>query len=155
MKMVYLVAEKSRDPKTKIGAVLVKDKHIISTGYNGFPIGVKDLPERYNNRETKLKYVSHAESNAILSCARFGISSMGSILFTNGTPCQECCKDVIQGGIKEIVIHGQWPEMTHSNLWVESVKISKTMLEECNINVRIFDKFLDVNGYLDGKVIRV
>jgi len=154
MKMVYLVAEKSKDPRTKIGAVLVKDKHIISTGYNGFPIGVNDVKERYTNRETKYKYVVHAEENSILSAARFGIVSFGSTLYTNGIPCNSCMKAVIQGGISEIVIHYQWPEMIHSD-WVESINISKIMMKESNIKLRILDEMLGVRGYLDGKIIDV
>ncbi len=66
MRTVYLVAQKSKDPRTKIGSVLVKDNIIISTGFNGFPIGVLDKQERYLNREQKLRYVSHSESNSVL-----------------------------------------------------------------------------------------
>jgi dCMP deaminase len=154
MKMVYLVAEKSKDPRTKIGAVLVKDKHIISTGYNGFPIGVNDIEERYKDRETKYKYVVHAEENSVLSASRFGISTLGSTIFTNGIPCNSCMKGIIQGGISEIVIHRQWPDMTHSN-WIESTKISKIMMEESGIRLRILDEILGVSGYLDGKIIKI
>ena len=50
---VYLAAQKSRDPRTKIGAVLISEKNLVSTGFNGFPMGVKDLDERYQNRELK------------------------------------------------------------------------------------------------------
>ena len=154
MKQVYLVAEKSRDPRTKIGAVLVKDKHIISSGFNGFPIGVEDLLYRYNDREIKYSFVVHSEHNAVLSCARFGISSLNSVLYTNGMPCNSCMKSIIQGGIKEIIIHKQWPEMTHSN-WIESIRISKIMMEESKINLRILDVVLNMHGYLDGKIIDV
>jgi dCMP deaminase len=154
MKQVYLVAEKSRDPCTKIGAVLVKDKHIISSGFNGFPIGVEDLPYRYNDREIKYSFVVHSEHNAILSCARFGISSLNSTLYTNGMPCNSCMKSIIQGGIKEIIIHKQWPEMTHSN-WIESIRISKVMMNESKINLCVLDVVLNMHGYLDGKIIDV
>jgi len=75
MRMVYLTATKSKDPSSKIGAVIVKDDRVISTGYNGFPIGVSDSQERYLNRETKYKFVVHAEHNSILTAARFGIST--------------------------------------------------------------------------------
>jgi dCMP deaminase len=142
MKHAYLAAEKSKDPRTKIGSVIVKDHHIISTGYNGFPIGVNDSLERYENRETKYAMVVHSEDNAILSASRLGISVCGGTLYTQGMPCNECSKSVIQAGIKEIVIHKQWPTMIKK--WTDSCKISEIMLSEANINIRILDKFLNI-----------
>lgn len=155
MEHVYLAAKKSRDPKTKIGAVLVKDNKIISTGFNGFCIGVRDLSERYNCRETKHSFVAHAESNSILSAARFGISTLGSILYSQGVVCHECCKSIIQGGVKELVVHKQWPNLVHNENWVKSIEISKIMLEEAGVKIRWLDKVLGVKGYLDGKIINV
>jgi len=155
MEHTYLAARKSRDPKTKIGAVLVKDKKIISTGFNGFPIGVEDLDERYQDRITKHDFVAHAESNCILTAARFGISTCGSTLYTQGIACNECCKAVIQGGVKELVVHKQWPNLVHNENWVKSINISKIMFKEAGVEIRILDKVLGVKGYLDGKIIEV
>lgn len=158
MKQVYLIAEKSKDPSTKIGAILVKDNRILSSGYNGFAIGVKDLPERYDNRELKYKLVVHAEANAILSAARFGISTLNSILYTQALPCHDCTKSVIQGGIKEIVLHSLWPKMTSSgdgSHWNESHKISLMMLEETGINIRLFTDTLGLKAYVNGKIYSV
>ena len=154
MRMAYLISSKSRDPRTKIGAVLVKDKRVISMGYNGFPGGVKDLYDRYDDRERKYKFVVHAEDNTILTASRFGICTVGTILYTNGVPCCECAKSIIQGGVKEVVIHKQWPDMTHSG-WIESTKISKIMFDEAKINVRIFDEVLNMSSLLDGNIIHV
>ena len=154
MRMVYLISTKSRDPRTKIGAVLVKDKRVISMGYNGFPGGVNDLPKRYNNREDKYKFVVHAEDNTILTASRFGICTVGTILYTNGIPCCECSKSIIQGGVKEIVTHKQWPDMNHS-AWSESIKISKIMLNESGVNLRVFDGVLNLSSLLDGTIIHV
>lgn len=153
MKHVYLVAEKSKDPRTKIGAVIVKDKHVISSGFNGFPIGVKDSPERYADRQVKYSMVAHAEDNAVLAAARFGISTLGTTLYTQGVPCCECAKSVIQGGIKEVVVHLQWPSMIQK--WIESCKIAEMMLVESGVNVRWLDEPLGVKGYLDGKIFDV
>ena len=150
MEQVYLVAKKSKDPSTKIGAVLVRDKHIISSGYNGFPTGVSDKKDRYANRELKYEFVVHAEDNAILSAARFGISTLGTTLYTQWTPCCECSKSIIQGGIKEIAVHKQWGEMRYSR-WAESCKISKIMLKEAGIHIRILDVKLGIDGYKNGK----
>jgi len=155
MEHVYLAAKKSKDPRTKIGAVLVKDKNIISTGFNGFPVGVKDLDARYNERETKYKFICHGEHNAILQCARLGVSSNGATLFTQGVPCQHCAIALIQGGVKKIVCHKQWPNLIHIDAWVKSIEISKIMLEEAGVEITWLDKVLGVNGYLDGKVINV
>lgn len=155
MRHVYLAAQKSKDPRSKIGAVLVRDKNIISTGFNGFPISVKDLPERYNDRNVKYEFVAHAEFNCIVTAARFGISTNNSILYTQGIVCNECCKSVIQGGIKCLIVHKQWPNLTHNEQWVKSIEISKIMLSEAGIKIMFLDKILGVKGYLDGKLIEV
>jgi dCMP deaminase len=154
MRQVYLVASKSKDPRTKVGAVLVKNNRLISTGYNGFGRKVLDLSERYVDRELKYKYIIHAEHNAILSCAIEGISSNGSVLYTSGTPCNECMKSIIQGGISKIIIHKQWPVM-YSDKWTEAFKITNNMLNETGIQIEYFDRFLDVDVYFDGKKIKV
>ena len=153
MKQVYLTAERSRDPSTKIGSVLVRDKNIIGSGYNGFARKVLDLPERYNNRETKYKFVVHSENNAVLTCARLGISTLDSVLYTQACPCHECMKSIIQGGIKEIVIHKKWP-MDHAH-WLKSFKISKLMAKEAEITLRYLSDKIGVTGYLNGKTIKV
>lgn len=150
MKQVYLIAEKSKDPSTKIGALLVKDNRIISTGYNGFPINVKDLPDRYNDREIKYKFIVHGEDNAVLSAARFGISTIGSTLYTQTIPCNDCTKSVIQGGVTNIVLHSNWPIMNHSK-WKESVEFSLKMLNEANIKIKYLNAKLDVSAYINGK----
>ena len=150
MKQVYLVAEKSKDPSTKFGALLVKDNHIISSGFNGFPIGVKDLPERYCERELKYKFVVHAETNSVLSAARFGISTLGTTLYTQTIPCHDCAKSIIQGGIKKLVVHCKWPVMSHSK-WKESMEISGIMLSESGVEIRYVDEPLNVLAYLNGK----
>jgi len=153
MKQVYLAAEKSKDPSTKIGAVLVKEKNIICTGYNGFARKVLDLPERYNNRELKYKYVAHAEDNVVLTCARLGIQSAGSILYTSAFPCAGCMNSIIQGGIIKIIIHKQWPSMNER--WSESQEISETMRKEAGIELEILDEPLNMIGYFNGKMILV
>ncbi len=155
LRHVYLAAQKSKDPKTKIGAVLVRDKNIISTGFNGFPHRVRDLPERYNDRTLKRRMVCHAEANSVLSAARLGISTLNSVLYSQGIPCSECSKVLIQGGISEIFIHSQWPNLVHSPEWVESIELSKLMLTEAEISIRVFDKVLGLKGFLDGKEIDV
>ena len=153
MKQVYLAAEKSKDPSTKIGAVLVRDNHVISSGYNGFPRKVRDKKRRSLKREIKYEFVVHAEDNAVLAAALFGISTLGTTLYTQGIPCCECAKSVIQGGVKEIVVHKQW-SMGHSR-WKESCKISSIMFKEAGIPIRYLDAILLMDAYRNGKRFRV
>src|SRR4051812_7310796 len=89
MRHAYLAATKSKDPRTKIGAVLVKDREIISQGFNGFPRKVNDLDAARWERPRKYDYVAHAEHNSVLNCARKGISSLGATCYTNGLPCNK------------------------------------------------------------------
>lgn len=155
MRHVYLAASKSKDPRTKIGAILVKDNTVISEGYNGFPRGVQDLNKRYTSRKTKYNYVVHAEHNVILNCARNGISTLGTTLYTQGIPCKECAKAIIQTGVKLIITHSLWPNLVHCPNWVRSIKIGERMLDEAGIQISSFSDELGLEGFLDGKIIKV
>ena len=92
----------SKDPSTQVGAVIVDDqRRIISTGYNGFPRGVNDFPERYNNRDIKYEMIVHGEINAILFANQ---SIHGCTLYTwPFMPCSRCAAIVIQSGIRTVV----------------------------------------------------
>ncbi|MFA5234033.1 MAG: dCMP deaminase family protein [Sulfurimonas sp.] len=155
MRAVYLHASSSKDPRTKIGAVLVKDDNIISTGFNGFPRKVKDYEDRYNDKEIKYSFIVHGEQNAVLTAARLGINTYGSTLYSNGIPCCSCMKAIIQAGCCKVVVHKQWPNLTYSPKWVEATRISEIMMNEAGIELEWFDKILNINGFLDGKEIAV
>ena len=122
----------SKDPKTQVGAVIVGDKNqVISQGYNGFPRRVFDGKERYDNRETKLRYVVHAEANAIYNAALNGTKLADSTLFVHGLPvCSDCAKAIIQVGIKHIVIDSDYEE---DDRWTKSFVITKSMFEEAGV----------------------
>ena len=94
----------SKDPSTKVGCVVVDDDgSVLSLGYNGFPRGVDDLPQRYADRDTKLIFVAHAESNAIAQAARHGVRLLGStMVLTALYPCMNYAKQIIQAGIKRV-----------------------------------------------------
>lgn len=95
------VADWSKDPRTKVGSVIVDSKHrVVSLGYNGFPRGVLDIDERYDDRDVKLKYVCHAERNALDNSPH---SVEGCTLYATYMPCNECAKSIIQRGIKTVV----------------------------------------------------
>jgi dCMP deaminase len=101
LKMADIWAQNSYCKRRKVGALLVKDKMIISDGYNGTPSGFENVCEDENNK-TK-PYVLHAEANAITKVAKSGNSSEGATLYVTSSPCLECSKLIIQAGIKRVV----------------------------------------------------
>ena len=123
----------SKDPSKQIGAVAIGEKgQVLAQGYNGFPRGIKDTDERLNHRQTKYKYVVHAEMNCIYNATYNGVSLNGSTMYIYGLPvCSECAKGLIQVGIKRVVstpITDATPET-----WVESTKLTKEIFEEAGV----------------------
>ncbi len=153
MREVYLIASKSKDPRTKIGAVLVKDNHSILRGYNGIVKGVQDLPERMIRPE-KYSWMSHAERNACFMGSKFGISTQSSTLYTQGMPCVDCADAIINCGISKIILHKQWEDIstkiTNDRPWTQIYYKSKIKFTESSVIIEYLDKFLNINGYLDG-----
>lgn len=101
LRMAYIWAENSYCKRRQVGAILVKNKMIISDGYNGTPSGFENVCEDENN-VTK-PYVLHAEANAITKVARSNNSSDGATLYVTSSPCIECAKLIIQAGIARVV----------------------------------------------------
>ena len=99
MSIAKLIAEHSYAERQKVGAILVKDNRIISTGYNGTPSGFDNACEIHGVTKPE---VLHAESNAISKCAKSSESSEGSVLYVTLSPCLECAKLIIQSGISEV-----------------------------------------------------
>jgi dCMP deaminase len=130
MKMCDLVASKSKDPSTKVGAVIVsEDNKIRSTGYNGFPRGCKD-DDRYNNRNLKYMLIEHAERNAIYNAE---MSLKNCKIYVNSLPpCCDCAKGIIQAGIKEVIIM----DTPIPERWEDECKIALFLLQECGVKVR-------------------
>lgn len=100
LRMARIWAENSYCKRRQVGALVVKDKMIISDGYNGTPSGFENICE--DNNVTK-PYVLHAEANAITKLARSSNNSEGSTLYVTASPCIECAKLIIQSGIKRVV----------------------------------------------------
>jgi dCMP deaminase len=97
-------AQKSKDPKTKVGCVIVgPDLEIRSTGFNGIPRGVKDLAERLE-RPAKYLWVSHAEENAVAHAARVGVSLRDCTAYITHYPCARCARTIIQAGVRRVVV---------------------------------------------------
>lgn len=128
----------SKDPSTQVGAVTVGDKkEVLSQGFNGFPRGIDDSIERYDNREIKYKFVVHAEMNAIYNATYRGTSLDGATLYVYGLPiCSECAKGIIQVGIKKVVVE----KTKELNNWNESVELSKKMFDEAGVELIIKDE---------------
>jgi len=125
------VSSWSKDPSTQIGAVAIDDnRQILSVGYNGFPRGIEDSPDKYLNRPIKYKHVVHAEMNVIYNATYNGVSLKGSTLYVYGLPiCSECAKGIIQVGIKRIVM----PSQEIPDHWTESWELTQNLFNEAKL----------------------
>tara|TARA_X000000950_G_scaffold289508_1_gene414490 strand:+ start:8192 stop:8635 length:444 start_codon:yes stop_codon:yes gene_type:complete len=120
----------SKDPSRKIGAIAVRDRKILATGYNGFPKGIEDTPSRLNIREIKYQYVVHAEMNCIYNAAENGVSLRDSTLYIFGLPvCGDCALGIIQSGIKRVVAHS----IGTPDRWKEAIGKTNEVFEEAGI----------------------
>lgn len=144
LKMALHQSEMSKDPSTRVGAVIVgPDKEVVSTGWNGFPRGVKDTTERLSDRDVKMKLVVHAEMNAILNAARRGSALKGCTLYLvatddtglvwGGPPCTRCAVEIIQAGVWEIV---SYPFKAVPSRWQEDIAYSKSIIDEAGLFYR-------------------
>ena len=134
-----LVSKRSTCLRRKVGAVIVKNRRILATGYNGTPSGIRHCEEVGCLRE-KLKIPSgerhelcrglHAEQNAILQASLYGISLEGSSLYCTNQPCLICAKMLINAGIREVVIVDGYPD-----------KLAQEFLKEAKIKVRKINNF--------------
>lgn len=127
----------SKDPSSKIGAVAIgSKKQVLATGYNGFPRGIADLEERYNDRELKYKYVVHAEQNVIYNATYNGISLDGATLYVWGLPvCSSCALGVIQVGVKRVVM----PKLEYPQRWIDSFAMTAELFKEANVEYELID----------------
>ena len=126
-----LISTRSKDLSTQVGAVLVKDGVILSTGYNGFPRGCDDNNTERNDRPSKYKWVVHAEENALLNAGREGVSTKSATMYvTPIRPCSGCVKAMIQCGVKRIVCQA----LFNVDKWDKEFEISSQMLEESGVD---------------------
>lgn len=125
----------SLDPSTKVGAVAVKDRRVLATGYNGLPRGIADLPGRINDRDEKYLRTVHAEANIVAQAARFGIDLFGATVYVwPFLPCCNCTTLMIQAGIRRIVV----PALPIPDRWKANFDLSAEMLEEAGVELIIF-----------------
>ena len=127
------IATWSKDPTTQVGCVIVdKQNRIVSIGFNGFPRGVKDLVERYDDRPTKHLFLAHAERNALDNAP---LSVEGCTLYSPLLPCNECAKSIIQKGIKKVISYKPTADVPHFN-W----DVTKKMFREAGIALYLINK---------------
>lgn len=131
------VSTYSKDPSTKVGAVIVDSlNRIVSTGYNGFPRGIADTPERLNNREEKLRLIIHAEHNAILHSPLRDLT--GCTLYTYPfLPCAKCALIIIQSGIKQVVTI--IPTAEQQFRWSSSFDETMDLFHEAKVETVIYN----------------
>lgn len=134
LELAGLISKRATCLRRSVGAVLVKDKRILATGYNGAPGGIRHCETTGCLRE-KLKIPSgerhelcrglHAEQNVLLQAALYGVSTKGSTLYITNQPCIICAKMIINAGIKEIIFLGHYPD-----------SMAREFLKEAKIKIR-------------------
>lgn len=128
------IASGSKDPSTKVGAIIVNDDGIISTGFNGLPRNFsKDHDPKYWQRPKKYEYVVHAEMNAIINAARTNGKTIGATLYVTEFPCHRCAPHIINAGIIRIVtpiISGDYVKR-----WKESIEMAQEMFYDCKVKL--------------------
>ena len=141
MQITELVSTRATCLRRKVGAIIVRDRRILSTGYNGPPQNIIHCDERGGCLRDKLKIPSgqrmelsraiHAEQNAIIQAAKVGISIQGSTLYVTTHPCFTCAKMLINAGVKEIIYKDGYPD-----------EFAKEILEEAGVKVVKFDELV-------------
>lgn len=129
--LAQYIATASKDPSTKVGAVIVdEERRVVSLGYNGLPRGIEDTKERLENRDLKYKIIVHAERNALLF-ARGSIK--GCTIYTYPMmPCAVCASMIIQSGIKKVVA----PKSDNPR-WIQDMELSTKLFEEAGVVVEL------------------
>ena len=138
MGVALLAAKRSKDPNTQVGACIVdRNNIIISTGYNGLPIGCSDDEYSWEREgeDTKYQYVVHAELNTILNAT--GKSLRGAKLYVSLFPCNECAKAIIQSGIEEVIY------LSDKYAHTQSTRTSRRMLASAGVKTRRLTPKLD------------
>jgi dCMP deaminase len=137
LRICQVVAARSKDPNTQIGAIIVGPAHEIrTTGYNSFPRGIRDdVPERLV-RPTKYLWIEHAERNAICNAARSGTATEGCTIYVEIMPCMDCARAIVQAGIKAVVVSAERMAQYSSAYYDEHFGMVEVLFSEAGIAVR-------------------
>lgn len=128
--MADQVAAWSKDPSTRVGCVLVLDRRILSTGYNGFPLGMPDSKELLNDRPTKYLLVQHAEANAVSFAARHGVRLEGATAYVTHPCCSQCMGLLVQAGVRKII---QRSAPMRPETWQASMEAARLIAEGAGV----------------------
>lgn len=118
MQIAHLVATRATCPRRHVGAVIVRDRRILATGYNGAPRGVSHCPHEGDQHDWPLGCMRaghciralHAEQNALLQAALIGVPCEGAAIYVTCQPCNTCAKMIINGGISRVIYEGDYPD---------------------------------------------
>jgi dCMP deaminase len=128
----------SKDPATKVGTIILKEgtMQILSVGYNGFARGVDETNRERWERPAKYDFCVHSEINSICNAARSGTSLEGSIAVVTLYPCCDCCRALIQSGVKTLVT---LPPNYEDPKWGDQFRVSKLMMDEAGIEIMLLE----------------
>lgn len=135
----------SKDPKRKVGCVLVRGKREVCEGFNGFPEGLSDDLKRLTDPDYKGKVIIHAEANAIIDATRKGVTLEGTTAYITRHPCSLCASMLIQAGVKKIICP---PPVFQGSKWSDNFKTSSDLLLEVGVPVYYFNE-IDEYRHLD------
>ena len=136
IKLAQEVSTWSIDPSTKVGCVLVKNKRVISTGYNGFPKGISDNFDRLMDREQKYEITVHAEVNAVTTAALHGVSTEGSTAYITLMPCSRCASVLINAGVTAVCVLAN-PVIP--DRWLSNFILASNLLAEAGVTYQTID----------------
>ena len=132
----------SKDPGTTVGCVLVKDRRILATGYNGFPANLSDSLSLYQDREYKLSVVVHAEKNSLFNAAKNGANTESCTAYVTFPPCSQCAAALIQAGVGKIICPD--PALSPER-WKQNFLIASNILSEAGVKTLYYSE-ADLHG---------
>ena len=136
LELADCIASWSKDPSRGVGSVIVSPmRQVLATGYNGLPRGFEDHPDRLQ-RPVKYDLIVHAEMNAIIQCARNGVSPVGATLYSSFSPCIHCSLSIVQAGIKRVVTRAI---ARGDEDWNDSIDKSVVLFEEVGIEYIVLE----------------
>lgn len=136
MKLALEVASWSKDPSTQVGCVLVRNKKVLSTGYNGLPKNLSDSLDILHDREKKYELTVHAEVNAVTTAALHGISTEGATAYVTFNPCSRCAAVLINAGVTSVYSYGGSIIPTR---WLENLILASRVLAEAGVAYSTID----------------
>lgn len=149
MQIAQLVATRATCPRRSVGAVIVKDRHILSTGYNGAPSGLPHCPEQGPTHEWPTGCLRaghciralHAEQNAIIQAAKLGVPLAGATIYVTCQPCNMCAKMIVNAGIEQVIYEGDYPDEFSKEIFreagLEVLRYTVHGLEPVDLTVQI------------------